>query len=68
MVTTVCVAHCLWQELCHGDLGLSPAGDAHCDAHLRDRRGKLNHLKFRASPSVEKRLEFLERGLERRRQ
>ena len=66
MVTTVSVAHRLGQELCHGGSALTPAGDAHCDAHLRDCHGKLNGLKFRASPGVEKRLQFLERGLQRR--
>jgi len=68
MVTTVSVMRRLGQELCHRGLGIVAGRRRHCDAHLRDCHGKLNGLKFRASPAVEKRLQFLERGLERGRQ
>jgi hypothetical protein len=42
MGTTVSAAPAPRQELCHEESALSCNGDAHWDAHLTKRRGKLN--------------------------
>ena len=42
MGTTVSAAPSHRQELCHAQPALSRGGDAHWDAHLTQRRGKLN--------------------------
>ena len=74
---TVSVMHFLGQELCHGQWAASPGERAHWDAHLTDRRGKLNggnserHTRNASDrllglPGVEQRPEFSERVLEGR--
>jgi hypothetical protein len=66
MGTTVSVVLASRQELCHEEPALSCNGDAHWDAHLRKRRGKLNGGNRDSSPGIEQRFQFRELGLERR--
>src|SRR5258708_20293362 len=65
MGETVSVMPAPRQELCHEQPALSCDGDAHWDAHLTMRRGKLNGGNRRAPPRPQKRLPFPPRGLAR---